>query len=105
MESGAVTVNDYRNDMLSQTAKYSESLYELQSLENNAHFYGVLRNFVIGLIIILLLFRVGLTNANLAYISAAIVTIKACLYTYSSMRYNQDMRDQVRFEELAGKTL
>jgi hypothetical protein len=104
-EDGAVTTNDYRNDMLSETAKYSESLYELQSLENNAYFYGVMRNFVIGLIIVLLLFRTDLINANLAYISAAIITIIACLFTYSSMRYSQDVRDQVRFEEIAGKTL
>lgn len=104
-EDGNVTTTDYRNDMLSETAKYSDSLYELQYLENNGYFYGILRNFVIGLIIILLLFRLELINANLSYISAAIVTIIACLFTYSTMRYTQDVRDQARFEELAGKTL
>jgi hypothetical protein len=104
-ETGTVTTSDYRNDMLSETAKYSDALYELQMLENNSNFYGVLRNFVIGLIIVLLLFRLDLINANLSYISAAILTIIATLYSYSTMRFNQDVRDQVRFEELAGKTL
>jgi hypothetical protein len=99
-----VKTSDYRNDMLSETAKYADSLYELQMLENNSYFYGVLRNFVIGLIIILLSFRVGLINAKLSYAAAAIITIIACLFVFSTMRYTTDTRDRARFEEIIGKS-
>lgn len=91
--------DDYHEDTTTMKAKYSDNAYELARYMDNSMFYANLRNGFLVLIIITLLLRMNVIAPIVAYTIGGVVTIIMCVYTWSSVTYQETQRSGVVFND------
>jgi uncharacterized membrane protein len=91
--------SDFHNDYITEKAKLSDNIYELERFKYNANFYAMLRNGFLGLIIISLLLQLNILTPLVAYIVGGIIAFIMCIYWWVSMRYQYERRSGIIFND------
>lgn len=86
--------SDYEKDRMSAMAKYSDSVYQLESIRDNGNFYSNITNLFLFLIALVLLHNLGLFTPSMLYIALFIVSVFGVIYIVGSMYYNTYSRDR-----------
>lgn len=96
-------VSDYEKDRLSAIAKYSDSVYQLDTLKGNGEFYMNVMNLFLVLIALVLLHNIGLFTAYMLYLSLFIVSIAGLIYIISKLNYNKNKQDRGVYDQIIFK--
>lgn len=86
--------SDYEKDRLSAMAKYSDSVYQLESIRDNGYFYSNIMNLFLVLTALVLIYNLGLFTPNMLYIALFIVSLFGVTYIIGNIYYNTYLRDR-----------
>jgi len=86
--------SDYEKDRLSAMAKYSDSVYQLESIRDNGNFYSNIMNLFLVLIALVLIHNLGLFTPYMLYLILFIVSLFGVAYIIGTMYYNTYKRDR-----------
>lgn len=99
-----MSVADLQKDRDSALAKYSDSVYELNMLRGNTEFYRNMTNIFLVLTALILLYNVGVLSPILLYSSLAIVSLFGTIYLINTIRFNENKRDGVVYDNVIFKS-
>lgn len=86
--------SDFVKDRLSAMAKYSDSVYQLDTLNENGIFYSNITNLFLILIALVLLYNLGLFTPFYLYLALFLVSVFGVIYIVGMVHYNSYLRDR-----------
>ena len=99
MDSITREPSDYEKDRLSAMAKYSDSVYQLESLRANGQFYTNVMNLFLVLIVLVLLYNLGLFTPFYLYLALFLVSAFGVIYIIGNVHFNHYIRDRTVYHE------
>lgn len=91
--------SDYEKDRLSAMAKYSDSVYQLETLKANGQFYMNVMNLFLVLIVVVLLYNLGLFTPFLLYLTLFLISTFGVIYIIGMVHFNNYFRDRTVYHE------
>ena len=91
--------SDYEKDRLSAMAKYSDSVYQLETLKANGQFYMNVMNLFLVLIVVVLLYNLGLFTPYLLYLTLFLISTFGVIYIIGMVHFNKYFRDRTVYHE------
>lgn len=91
--------SDYEKDRLSAMTKYSDSVYQLESLRGNGEFYTNVMNLFLILIVLVLLYNIGFFTPFLLYLSLFLVSAFGVIYIVGMVHFNNYFRNRTVYHE------
>jgi hypothetical protein len=99
MDSIMKEPSDYEKDRLSAMAKYSDSVYQLETLKANGQFYMNVMNLFLVLIVVVLLYNLGLFTPYLLYLTLFLISTFGVIYIIGMVHFNNYFRDRTVYHE------
>jgi len=99
MDSIIQEPSDYEKDRLSAMAKYSDSVYQLETLRANGQFYTNVMNLFLILIVLVLLYNLGLFTPFYLYLALFLVSSFGVIYIIGMVHFNKYYRDRSVYHE------
>lgn len=99
MDSVIREPSDYEKDRLSAMAKYSDSVYQLETIRGNGQFYTNVMNLFLILIVIVLLYNLGLFTPFYLYLALFLVSTFGVIYIVGNIHFNNYYRDREVYHE------
>ena len=99
MDSISQEPSDYEKDRLSAMAKYSDSVYQLETLMANGQFYMNVMNLFLILIAIVLLHNLGLFTPFYLYLILFLVSAFGVIYIVGMVHFNNYFRDRTVYHK------